>query len=162
MISASGSEDDKLLRLHSIGGGPSASKGKGRVRLPPTLCENASLNMHWRRYPFVFCLTTFLLGAGQAWSESLKEWTTQASREISRQVRRPPSYRRTTAPMTTVVQFVVGPEGSVSDIVIAKGSGSADLDNAVVSAVRSARPLPSPPMPPNMSSLKATLPIVFY
>lgn len=117
--------------------------------------------MPWPRCLVVSCLTALLLGPGQARSEGFAEWAAQASREIAQQIRRPSVYSRSNGPLRTIVQFVVDRKGNVSDIVVAKGSGSADLDDAVIRAVRSARPLPSPPMPPDTSSLKATLPIVF-
>ncbi|WP_082523867.1 TonB family protein [Methylobacterium sp. Leaf399] len=117
--------------------------------------------MPWRHYPIISCLTALLLGPGQAQSEGIGEWATQASRDIAQQIRLPSVYRRPTGPPTTIVQFVVNRAGNVSDIVVVKGSGSADLDDAVIRAVRSARPLPLPPLPPNTSTLKATLPITF-
>jgi TonB family protein len=133
----------------------------GESRPSQTQSELVSSSMLWPRCLFVACLTALLLGPGQARSAGIQEWATQASREIARQIRRPSVYRRSTVPSTTIVQFVVDRIGSVSDIVVAKGSGSADLDDAVIRAVRSARPLPLPPMPPNTSTLKATLPITF-
>ncbi|WP_409568311.1 energy transducer TonB [Methylobacterium sp. E-041] len=117
--------------------------------------------MPWPHYLLVSCLTALLLGSGQARSEGIGEWATQASREIAQQIRVPSVYRRPIGPPTTIVQFLVNRTGNVSDIVVVKGSGSADLDDAVIRAVRSARPLPFPPMPPNTSTLKATLPITF-
>ena len=117
--------------------------------------------MPWPHYLFVSCLTALLLGPGQAWSQGIGEWAAQANREIAQQIRATSVYRRSTVPPTTIVQFLVNHTGNASDIVVVKGSGSADLNDAVIRAVRSARPLPLPPMPPNTSTLKATLPITF-
>ena len=61
-------------------------------------------------------------------------------------MRVPSEYRRVTASTTVRVRLTIGASGQLSSLSLARSSGIADLDNAVMEGVRRAAPFP--PLPP--------------
>jgi TonB family protein len=102
-----------------------------------------------------------LSALGPVRAESLPDWAAQASREIRRYYRAPAGYGRPAAPLTTIIRFAVDREGTISQVVVAKGSGLAGLDAAALRAVRAAQPLKPPPLPPGKEALVVNVPIAF-
>ncbi len=81
------------------------------------------------------------VAASQAGNAAASNYPGQVMRRISR-LPKP----RVNARGTTVVAFSIAAGGRLAGVSIARGSGSASLDQAAVTLIRSAAPFPSPPV----------------
>lgn len=101
------------------------------------------------------------LASVPAAAESLSDWARRAALEIRQHLRWPTGYGRAATPRTALVRFTIDRAGSVSGIALERTSGVGGFDAAALDAVRNARPLRPPPLPPGRDSITAQLPIVF-
>jgi protein TonB len=99
--------------------------------------------------------------ASLAGNASVSNYPGKIQRKIRRAKVRPKKSGKTRSDGRVVVSFVVLKSGSVSNVRIIKGSGSANLDAAAVSTVRRAAPFPQIPDAARRSRWAFNVPIVF-
>jgi periplasmic protein TonB len=101
------------------------------------------------------------LGSVPASAESMSDWAQRAALEIRQHLRWPTGYGRAATSREAVVRFTVDRAGGVSGITLERTSGVGGFDAAALDAVRNARPLRAPPLPPGKDSITAHLTIRF-
>lgn len=107
----------------------------------------------------VACLTALLPGIAAA-GEKEVQWAREAGVRIGQHLAWP---RGTALPqkLGATVALVIDRDGAVSDVSLIGRTGSAAADQAALSAVRAASPLPPPPISPGETKFRATMPVMF-
>lgn len=83
--------------------------------------------------------------SGSAGSVSPARWKSRLMAHLERRKRYPTAARRRGEEGVAYVRFAIDGEGNVLSAALARSSGSADLDAAVIDLVRRASPVPAPP-----------------
>ena len=99
--------------------------------------------------------------SNQAGNASVSNYPGKVHRKVSRAIRYPKQARAKRLRGQAVVSFVVGSNGSVSGIRVARSSGHSILDNAALDTVRRAAPFPPIPSGAGRSSWAFSVPLAF-